>query len=197
MKILNLTENSKVYTSNVFLVLGDWNALPDINTLVDVGRDPAIIEQIRNISTGIGKKRIEQVVLTHSHYDHAGLLSLLRATFKPVVYAFSPYLERVDHVLNDGDMLKLGDSQFEVIHTPGHSQDSICLYGKEERVLFVGDTPVIIHRPGDTYEDAFVTALERICQKDVRAIYFGHGRPLLENCQVQLRASLENVRKHG
>jgi glyoxylase-like metal-dependent hydrolase (beta-lactamase superfamily II) len=194
MKILNLTEHSHVYTANVFLVLGDWNALPDINTLVDVGRDPAIIAQIRNISTGIGKKRIEQVVLTHSHYDHAGLLSLIRATFKPAVYAFSPYLERVDHVLNDGDRLKLGDSFFEVIHTPGHSQDSICLYCEEEKVLFAGDTPLLIHRPGDTYEDGFVTALERICQKDVRAIYCGHGRPLLENCQAQLRASLENVK---
>ena len=55
MKILNLTEKSNVYTSNVYFVLGTWNALPDVNTLVDVGRDPAVIEAIKNASTGVGK----------------------------------------------------------------------------------------------------------------------------------------------
>lgn len=195
MKIINLTENSTVYTSNVFLVLGTWNALPDVNTLIDVGRDPTVIEKINNASTGVGKKRIEQVVLTHSHYDHAGLLPMIRSQFMPDVYAFSPYLENVDHVLRDGDGLKFGDRMFEVIHIPGHSQDSICLYGEEDRVLFVGDTPVIINRPGDTYQEEFVNALEKICQKDVRALYFGHGYPLLENCNARLQASLENVMK--
>lgn len=195
MKIFNLTEKSNVYTSNVFFVLGTWNSLPDINTLVDVGRDPSIIEKIHNISTGVGKKRVEQVVLTHSHYDHAGLLPMIRATFKPVVYAFSPYLERVDRILKDRDTLKFGDRMFEVIHTPGHSQDSICLYCEEDGVLFAGDTPLIIRRPGDTYEKGFVNALEKICQKDIQTIYFGHGPPLTEGCHAQLKASLENVRK--
>ena len=72
MKIINLTENSTVYTSNVYLVLGSWNSLSDVNTLFDVGRDPNILEILNNTSTGFGKKRVEQVVLTHSHYDHTG-----------------------------------------------------------------------------------------------------------------------------
>ena len=195
MKIVNLTENSTVYTSNAFLVLGTWNALPDINTLVDVGRDPGLIETIKQTSTGIGKKRIEQVVLTHSHYDHVGLLPLIRAQFKPVVYAFSPYLENVDHILQDGNMLKFGDRMFEVIHIPGHSYDSTCFYCEEDGVLFAGDTPLLIRRPGNTYQRQFILALEKICQRDVQAIYFGHGTPLLENCNARLKISLENIRK--
>ena len=195
MKIINLTEKSNVYTSNVYFVLGSWNALPDINTLVDVGRDPAVIEAIKNASTGVGKKRVEQVILTHSHYDHAGLLPMIRATFKPVVYAFSRYLEEADHLLKDGDVLKLGDRIFEVIHTPGHSTDSICLYCEEDGVLFAGDTPLIIRRPGDTYPEEFAEALARLSQKDIRSIYFGHGQPILHNCNALIRNSLENVRQ--
>ena len=48
MKIINLTEKSTVYTANVYFILGNWNALPDVNTLIDVGRDPQIIEKINN-----------------------------------------------------------------------------------------------------------------------------------------------------
>ena len=195
MKILNLTEGSQVYTSNVFLVLGTWNALPDVNTLVDVGRDPAIIDKIKQASTGLGKKRVEQVILTHSHYDHAGLLPMIRATFKPRIYAFSQYMEGVDLVVKDEDMLQLGDRMFNVIHTPGHSTDSICLYCEEDKVLFAGDTPLIIRRPGDTYQHEFLIALEKLSRRDIETIYFGHGQPMTVNCNSLIRNSLENVRK--
>lgn len=194
MKILNLTEHSKVYTSNVFLVLGTWNSLPDVNTLVDVGRDPAIVETIKHASTGLGKKRVAQVILTHSHYDHAGLLPMIRATFKPIVYAFSRYMEGIDCVVRDGDSLQFGDRLFEVIHTPGHSTDSICLYCEEDKVLFAGDTPLIIRRPGDTYQREFLIALEKLARRDIDIIYFGHGQPLKGHCRALIQASLRNVK---
>jgi len=195
MKVLNLTEDTQVYTSNVYFVLGSWNALPDVNTLIDVGRDPLAIDAIKHTSTGLGKKRVEQVILTHSHYDHAGLLPMIKSTFKPVVYAFSKYLDGVDKLVRDGDELLFGDRVFTVIHTPGHSTDSICLYCEEERVLFAGDTPLIIRRPGDTYQREFVQALEKICRRDIGTIYFGHGQPIVHNCHSLLLSSLSNVRQ--
>jgi len=195
MKILNLTSDSKMYTSNVYLITGTWNAIDDLNTLVDVGRDPSVIEKINNASTGVGKKRVEQVILTHSHYDHASLLPQIIETFKPEVYAYSSSLEGVDHLLKDGDMLKLGDRIFEVIYTPGHSSDSICLYCEEERVLFAGDSAVVIRSAGGTYEDGFVHALEKICRRDIQSIYFGHGGPLVNNCNARLHDSLKIVRE--
>jgi glyoxylase-like metal-dependent hydrolase (beta-lactamase superfamily II) len=195
MKVLNLTEHSTVYTSNVYLVLGTWNALPDVNTLVDVGRDPAVIQRIQAASTGLGKKRVEQVILTHGHYDHASLLSLIREAFNPVICACSSYLEGVDRIVQDGELLKVGDRVAEIIYTPGHSTDSICLYCAEEKVLFAGDTPLIIRRPGDTYQPDFVQALEKLAQRDIQTIYFGHGQPLHGNCTDLLHASLTNVKK--
>jgi len=137
MKILNLTSKSKIYTSNVYLITGNHNAIDDVNTLIDVGRDPSMINMLNNASTGVGKKRVEQVVLTHSHYDHTSLLPEISEIFKPEVYAFSRFIKGVDHLVNDGDMLRLGDRTFEIIYTPGHSNDSICLYCEEDGALFL------------------------------------------------------------
>ncbi|RLC07900.1 MAG: MBL fold metallo-hydrolase [Deltaproteobacteria bacterium] len=196
VKVLNLTRDSRsAYTSNAYLVLGNHNALDDLNTLVDVGRDPLIIDRINEAPTGVGKHRVEQVVLTHSHYDHAEALPLIREAFHPVVYAFSASLEGVDNILKGGETLKLGDRMFEVIYTPGHSNDSICLYCEQERTLFAGDTTLIVQSLGGTYEEGYIRALEKLCRRDIRAIYLGHGEPLLKDCNRTLRNTLRNVKK--
>lgn len=195
MKIINLTENNGVYTCNVYLVLGTWNGMQDVNTLVDVGRDPHVIERIESAATGVGKKRVEQVVLTHSHYDHAANLPLIRKAFHPIVCAFSSSLEGVDIILNGGESLQLGDRTFEVIHSPGHSHDSICLYCEQDRTLFAGDTTLIVQSVGGTYEEGYIYALEMLRRRNIQAIYFGHGQPLLENCNSILRNTLKNVKE--
>lgn len=195
MKLFNLTNDSKIYTSNVYLITGTRNAIEDVNTLIDVGRDPLTIERINHASTGVGKKRIEQVILTHSHYDHVSLMPQIRQNFNPKVFAFSPSLKGVDHLLKDGDMMKFGDRMFEIIYTPGHSNDSVCLYCEEEHILFAGDTTVVIMSNQYSYEKSFVHALEKLCKRDIRTIYFGHGEPRREKCNEMLRMSLENVRE--
>ncbi|WAI02322.1 MBL fold metallo-hydrolase [Methanogenium organophilum] len=193
MKISNLTEGITTYTSNVYLVTGVWNALKDKNTLIDVGRAPSIVDRINHASTGLGKHKVDQVILTHSHYDHTSLLPRIREVYKPEVYAFSKYLKDVDTVVRDGDLLRIGDETAEIIHTPGHSSDSICIYCRESHALFSGDTPLIIRSDDGTYDEQFVLALERICRKDISAIYPGHGDPLRHNCQEILQKSLDNV----
>jgi len=191
MRILILENSGQIYTSEVYLVLGDASRLEDVNTLVDVGQDPAIFADIERAPTGVGKWPVEQVVLTHGHYDHCVLLPQIRDVFHPKVFAFSPNIDGVDRLLHDGDTLKMGDGYFEVIHTPGHSSDSICLYNQAEGVLFAGDSPLVINSPDGTYEAGFVAALEKICARDVRCIYFGHGPPLTEHCNQRLRESLK------
>jgi len=185
---------SNVYSCNAYLIRGDWNTMGDVNTLVDVGRDPGVIERIRGTYTGVGKRGVEQVILTHEHFDHAGLLADIREIFHPVVYAHSG-LVGVDHILQDGQFLHCGDRMFEVIYTPGHSNDSVCLYCEEEGVLFAGDTPVVVRSADSSYERDFVEALERLCRKRVRAIYFGHGEPVMQDGQALLCASLAKVKE--
>ena len=195
MKILNLTEDSKIYTSNAYYVLGDWNAIEDLNTIVDVGRDPKIIDKINKTSTGIGKKKIDQVVLTHCHYDHTSMLSLVKSKFNPTAYAYSPYLKNIDCILKDGQIIKMGDRDFEVIYSPGHSNDSVCFYCEEEGVLFSGDTPILIRSTDEEYDPAFIETIKRLCNMKVEKIYFGHGKPKFKGCMELLYASLKNIRK--
>jgi glyoxylase-like metal-dependent hydrolase (beta-lactamase superfamily II) len=195
MRIINLTDRkSMIYSSNVYLILGDWSAIEDINTLVDVGNDPAIMGRIGFAPTGVGKKAVEQVILTHGHFDHSALLPTIRQAYAPHVYAHSAFVG-ADTVIQDRQVLHCGDRLFEVVYTPGHSDDSICLYCQAEGVLFAGDTPVIIRSLDGSHEPAFVQALERLCQLDVKAIYFGHGDPVTEGGQALLLESLKNVRQ--
>lgn len=196
MKIMNLTEDSHMYTSNVYLVLGTWNAIDDVNTLVDVGRDPIAFERMKEIATGVGKRQVDQVILTHCHYDHVALLPSVCKIFNPTVLAFSRSLKGVNRILKNGDTLKIGDRMFRVFHTPGHSHDSICLYCEKNGVLFTGDTPVAVLSAGRAYEDAFVTAFENICRQDIRAIYPGHGHPILDGCNKLIRVTLHNIRQN-
>ena len=194
MKIINLTSNRKLYTCNVYFILGEWKGLDDVNALIDVGRDPSIIDRIRRLDTGVGKKRVEKVVLTHGHFDHVSLLPAIKDEFAPKVYAFHS-INGASHALRDGQALKLADRWFEVMHTPGHTSDSICLYCAQEGVLFSGDTGLIITMTDGSYQEAFVRALERIARRDIKAIYPGHGDPITYNAKRLIYMSLDNVRK--
>ena len=166
MKIVNLSNHgNKIYTSNVYLVTANWNGVSDPNTLIDVGRDISIIERIDEASTGIGKKRVEQVFLTHNHYDHASLLPVIKKKYSPTVYAFSNTIDFVDVILNGGEIVKIADREFEIIHIQGHSSDSICLYCEEDRVLFAGDTPIYIRHKDKSYDNEFVSKLSYIASK--------------------------------
>jgi len=189
MRIVILENSGQVYTSQAYLVLGGASRIEDVNTLVDVGQDPAILASIERAPTGVGKWPVEQVVLTHNHSDHCALLPRIREAFHPKVLAFSRSIDGVDCPLRDGDTIKMGDGYFEIIHTPGHSSDSICLYNQAEGVLFAGDSPVLISSPTETHEAGFLAALEKLCARDVRRIYFGHGAPLTERCNERLRES--------
>jgi len=189
MRIITLESSGEIYTSQVYLVLGSSSRLEDVNTLVDVGQDPAILKSIERAPTGVGKWPVEQVVLTHCHSDHCALLPQVRAAFRPKVFAFSPHMDGVDCLLADGNTLKMGDAYFDVIHMPGHSSDSVCLYNRTEGVLFVGDSPVLSGSPSATYEAGFLVAMEKLCSLDVRQIYFGHGAPVTERCNDRLRES--------
>jgi len=114
---------------------------------------------------------------------------LIREKFNPRVLAFSPNVAGPHVLLRDGDTVKMGDEDFEVIYTPGHSSDSVCFYNRTQGVLFVGDSPVLTASATGTYEQGFLVALGKICARDVRQIYFGHGDPVTEHCNERLLES--------
>jgi glyoxylase-like metal-dependent hydrolase (beta-lactamase superfamily II) len=196
MRILPFAGSGSVYTSWAYLLLGNWNRLEDVNTLIDPGADPGVVGFIEAASTGVGKRRVERVILTHRHYDHVLMLGEVVRRWRPEVLAFGAAGEGVDRGLRDGEHVRAGDRELEVISVPGHTDDSICLYAPAERVLFVGDSPVVAVSADSTYERGFVEAVERLCLLRVDQIYFGHGAPLIEGCHERLARAAVLARRN-
>lgn len=88
----------------------------------------------------------------------------------------------------------VGDRKAILLHTPGHSNDSVSVYIPEEGVLFSGDLPVMIHSYKDTFTLSFLNTLEKLSQLDIRDIYPGHGNPIIGNGLQVLKRSLEFVK---
>lgn len=98
----------------------------------------------------------------------------------PLPYASTEYAVKAapaTRLLEDGDVIDLGDRHFEVIHTPGHSPGGIALYEAQSQTLFSGD--IVYDGPliEDTYHsDAadYVHSMERLLTLDIRTVHGGH-----------------------
>jgi glyoxylase-like metal-dependent hydrolase (beta-lactamase superfamily II) len=192
MKIIPLLKNDKKYSCYSYLILGDWNRIEDINTIIDPGIDDFIINEIERLSTGVGKVPVAQIILTHNHFDHAQSVQIFKAKYDARVLAFSDG-PGVDELLTDGQILKAGDDILEVLHTPGHSSDSICLYSPLEKALFSGDTQLHISIPEGSYAPECTEALIKIACRDIQRIYSGHDEPMKSGCQEMIFKTLGNV----
>jgi glyoxylase-like metal-dependent hydrolase (beta-lactamase superfamily II) len=98
--------------------------------------------------------------------------------------AKSEYRVTGDILVEDGDVLDIGGIHLEMVYTPGHSPASICVYVKENKILFTGDHILGI---GTTFVDApegdmtqYVDSLKKLLKYDARLICPGHGPPIHE-----------------
>jgi len=106
------------------------------------------------------KLQVKQIVITHAHIDHVGgAMKLRAATGAPVLlnqndYELLKMLDvqaawigmappdkvEIDQSVGQADTVKVGSLVADVIHTPGHTEGSICLYFPVEKKLIAGDT---------------------------------------------------------
>jgi hydroxyacylglutathione hydrolase len=105
---------------------------------------PSDLSEILDYAEKNGLK-IEMIFATHNHADHTGgINSLVEGTGAQVVVhkGDAPSLRKrripVNKEVDDGEKLKLGDVEIQVIHTPGHTPGSMCLLADGK--LFTGDT---------------------------------------------------------
>lgn len=123
--------------------------------------------------------KLEYIINTHSHFDHVlGNEQVAAATGAKIIQHNTSPLEKQIPV-DDGETIKLGKIQIRVLHTPGHSKDSICLVANEEMV-FTGDTLFVgncgrTDLPGSDPAEMYHSLLDKVATLDESLIvYPGH-----------------------
>ncbi len=114
------------------------------------------------------------------------------ADFDAATYDIKPY--ELTNFVKDGDIIDLGGRRLEVLLTPGHSPDSICLLDREERQLFTGDTfylaPLYAHLEGSDF-DQYKTTMERLAAltPEIDHLMTSHNVPVADAAYLGKAAS--------
>lgn len=122
----------------------------------------------------------------------------LPSGFDPKTYSTRPF--HITHWLHDGDKIDLGGRTLEIVATPGHTPDAICLLDRANRLLFTGDTfypgTIWLYRP-ETDLDAYAHSVQRLAALAPRleTLFCAHNEPIANPAVLpQLAAAFTRVR---
>ena len=107
--------------------------------------------------------------------------------FEPATFRSRPF--EIDKFVAEGDRIDIGGRVLEILFTPGHAPDSICLLDRENRLLFTGDTfylaPLYTHLPGSSYDD-YVRTAARLADlaDDIDAAITSHNVPRVDSAYM-------------
>jgi len=208
-----LLMNGVGFESNMYLI--------DKEVLVDTGTGlffPQIRENLINL--GIDPKKIKLIVNTHCHFDHVGgdksFRDLCNAEIAihesdaraleegdndlTLATMFGKKMKSitVDRRLKERDKIKTSNFCFEVIHTPGHTPGSICLYESKKKILISGDTLFSdgIGRsdlPGGD-SDLLRESLKKLSKLKITYLLPGHGMPKTGGVNFLLKQILARMK---
>ncbi len=189
---------------NTFLIKTEREAIVDLGS--------------RSIAAQLPLDEACYIILTHVHYDHTAALDSLALPHGTVIMmheadararesnisasqvfgARTPRFD-VDVLLKDNMNIDLGDVSLRVIHTPGHTPGSICLYEPRSKSLFSGVTIFPYGSIGRTdlpggSSRAIVDSISKLTELDITTLYPGHGPTTADNVNGQIRQSLNLAR---
>ena len=132
--------------------------------------------------------KIKYIVNTHHHFDHTlGNEAMTESTKAPIIQHESSELKH-DITVKDGDYIEFGNSKLKVLHTPGHSKDSICLIGDNK--IFSGDTLFVgncgrIDLPGGSAKELYHSLFDVLHSLDDNLVlYSGHNYGISETSTI-------------
>jgi hydroxyacylglutathione hydrolase len=193
------------YDSSIYLING--------TVLIDAGMSSDMV--IKQLEKYIKITDLKLIILTHCHYDHIAAAAAIAEKSGAKVGVHEADLEGVNDeylsvsvlfgerapqvkptiIYKEGDKIDIGNGEYlEVIHTPGHSRGSICLYEPVSKSLFSGDTVF----PGGSFgrmdfegsePDKMLGSVEKLTRLDVKTLYPGHGAPTDRDGNNQIRSS--------
>ena len=155
----------------------------------------------------INLEDLNLIILTHNHPDHTlALPFLLKETRARVaihkdeltsniksIMGFPIPEIKPDFILNGGEKLNLGDFSLDVIHTPGHTSGSICLY--QDGILFSGDTIFAGGNIGRTDlggdNKDLLSSIKKLTDLNVEMVYPGHGEIITRNAREEILSSFQ------
>jgi len=185
----------RAYDSNIFIITGSEP------TIIDTGTGQNRTHVHNEIRKYVDPLIITQIIFTHEHFDHTGgAKAIFDLTEQQTRIISHPYAKekveqgtsmfarmlgatmpkiKVNTTIDDGDTIQIGDDNFNVINTPGHTPGCICLYCIETKTLFSGDT-VFSHGsfgrtdfPGGS-TNQLIASIKRLTQLDIENLYPGH-----------------------
>lgn len=221
--------NRGVWGANVFLLI-DGKSLSLIDTGFR-GRTARIIKEIKQLgyspadidniiithhhpdhigSLALLQKASQARVVAHpadapyieGQLPQPGLLrpTWVRKLISPFYSLWSTVPAPVDMLVNDGDKLPILGG-IKILHTPGHTPGSICLYFPEQRLVIAGDVMVQGSRvklSAKAYTvdiSQQIKSIQRIADLDFDIICFGHGPPILNNASSTVRTFAKRLQK--
>lgn len=151
--------------------------------VISIGDDCLIVDpgdDFDKIKAVIGCKNVLGILVTHYHFDHIGVLEIVKKEYNVSVIDYR----------KEGNQL-IGPFSFEIIKTPGHKEDAVTYYFKEDKLMFVGDfifegTIGRCDLEGGDF-NKMLESLEKIKKYDPNIkLYPGHGNTTM------LKKELEN-----
>ena len=179
------------------------------NNLIVIDPGPDSEAHLSSIMKYIGKRKVTDILLTHSHVDHSPLSRQLKIETGAKIIGFgsadearTSFMKKLSSSLDLGgeegidkdlaldekvyekQMLKLNNYSIEVVHTPGHLSNHICFSLRGRKILFSGDHVMgwatTLISPPDGDLGSFMNSLEKLSARDEVVYYPGHGKPLKE-----------------
>ena len=166
--------------------------------IIDPGNVPQNLIEILDAM----QVKMKYILLTHCHGDHIGGVNKIKEKYggKILIHTkdavglkdisinlsthigLEPIALQEDARINDGDLLHVGNLEFQVIHTPGHTCGSISLYCEQEKMLFSGDTLFRgawgrVDLPTSSFEDIISSITNKLIKLPADTIvYPGHRK---------------------